>query len=353
MLKTSIRPAAAAAATLSLLALASVAWTVPARAAGSRTIVGQGVYVCQSKPVALAAEDYDVTLRISLNAPASVAPGETISLSGTATLQFPEKAYQQGKSLGETEADGYSDTLSIGATSNGKTTDVPANRWQTAPFPWRDPVVISAPITLHPFTVPADARGSLTITLPRNERRVPNTATKNPATVAFNGVANNKTSLGNVAEKLGCYLKGSSPGVIGAVPVRAAAPAAAAGPSQTSGAPTGTTAAPATSSGSTTAPVGETTPGAAAPLGALPDPAAAGPVESAPGGTASLSATQPSGAVTSGQAGYYAAASPRSGIFVNSSALLLAGGLVCLVALGYAFLTQYRLRNVQRAMDEG
>jgi hypothetical protein len=305
--------------------------------------------VCQSKPDGLREEDYDVTLRISLDAPASVAPGQTVSLSGTATLQFPEKAYQEGKQIGETEADGYSDTLSVATTVNGRTTDVPANRWQTAPFPWRDPVVISAPITLHPFTVPANASGSLTITLPRNERRAPNTATNHPATVAFNGVANNKTAAGNVPEDLGCYLQGSAPSVMATIPISSGGSGTGGAASSTTTAPGGAAAQPGTSGGTAGQPRTSAVAGAtsgSAPARTAPAGTAAG---SAPVGAAGLAGVPATGSATGD---LYATGSTRSGVFVSTNTLLLSGGLICIVALGYALLTRYRLRNLMRAMDD-
>lgn len=348
-MKTSLRNRAAVVAALALagsLGLLVVGgWSVPTQGASTRTIVAQSVYVCQSKPQGMPAEDYDVTLRISLKAPSSVAPGQTVSLSGTATLQFPEKAYQEGKQIGETEADGYSDTLSIATTANGRTTDVPANRWQTAPFPWRDPVVISAPITLHPFTVPSDASGSLTITLPRNERRAPNTATDSPATVAWNGVANNKTAAGNVPEDLACYLQGAAPSVLGTIPIssRAAAPRASTSNSTKSN--------PA-SPGDAAAQPGSATAGGAVPPGTSSGSPRAGtapnPMPNARGEVAGAPA---SGMTMPADAALSPASSPRSGVFVSTNVLLLAGGLICIAALGYALLAQYRLRILKRAVD--
>lgn len=341
-MNTTLRNRAAAAAALSLGVLAVVGWSVPTQGASTRTIVGQSVYVCQSKPEGLPAEDYDVTLRISLNAPASVAPGQTVSLSGTATLQFPEKAYQEGKQIGVTEADGYSDTLSIATTFNGRTTDVLANRWQTAPFPWRDPVVVSAPITLHPFTVPENASGSLTITLPRNERRAPNTATNNPATVAFNGVANNKTAAGNISENLACYLQGAAPSVMATIPITSAASKAGSTSSSTTKTSPGAAAQGSTPGGAAVQP--GTPVAAGAPPGSEPGPA--------PIGGAEVASTPPTDTTWSGQGDLYATGATRSGVFVSTSTLLLCGGLICILALGYAFLAQYRLRNLVRAMED-
>ena len=82
-MKKSIRNSVATAVFASLATLTAAGWNVPAQASGSRTIVGQGAYLCQSKPKGLPFETYNVTLRISLTAPASVAPGQTVSLSGT------------------------------------------------------------------------------------------------------------------------------------------------------------------------------------------------------------------------------------------------------------------------------
>ena len=275
-----------------------------------------------------------------------------MSLSGTATLQLPEKAYREGKQIGETEADVYSDTLSVATTTNGKTTDVAANRWQTAPFPWSDPVVISAPITIHPFTVPVGATGAIALTLPRNERRAPNTASSSPATVAFNGVANNKTTVGNVAENLGCYLQGTAPSTIGTIPITSTSSPARSGSTGSSGSSGSTT----TSGSTTQQSTGDTAPAAA---GAAP---AAGtsqeaPAESAPqasaGGATGLSGAQPGVTTMSTQGQLYpTSATTRSGVFISTTVLILIGALACFVALAYAFLTRYRLRSIRQAMDD-
>ncbi|GGO86193.1 hypothetical protein GCM10011584_07950 [Nocardioides phosphati] len=355
-MKSSFRQRAALAAAVSLVGLASTGWTVPSVGATQGGATGQGAYICQSRPKGLPVESYDVTLRMSLNAPTSVRPGQTVSLSGTASMQFPEKAYQDGKAVGETEADGYSSTLSVATTANGRTTDVAANRWQTAPFPWTDPVVITAPITFQPFTVPANASGSVTITLPRNERRAPNTATSSPATVAFNGVANNKTALGNVSENLGCYLQGTAPIVIARIPVTATATAPAAGTGASGGQRAVTSSAAASSATGSAGGTGSATPQAAAADPSLPDPGAGG-VAAPAGGVAaegaSVAAPYAGDAALQSQGGaaYPTATAPRSGVFVNTNVLLLSGGLVCLVALGYALLSQYRLRNLKRTME--
>lgn len=301
----------------------------------------------------------DVTLRISLTVPASVSPGQTLSLSGTATLQFPEKAYQEGKQIGETEADGYSNTLSIASTVNGRTTDVPANRWQTAPFPWRDPVVISAPITIKSFTVPANASGAITITLPRNQRAAPNTASSNPATVAFNGVANNKTAAGNVPENLGCYIQGGAPSVMGSIPISAAGGTSGTRTtSGTSGTPGGTTGT--TGGGTTTGSTGGGTTAGTAGMGtgATTD-GNSSTAGTAGGGTAQqltvggsnsapvVGSNAPTGAYQVG----YAAPQTRSGVFISTNVLIVGGALICLAALAYAALTGYRLRTIKKAMD--
>lgn len=310
--------------------------------AESRTIVGQGTYVCQSAPRGVPPKTYDVTIRMSLSAPSSVAPGDTLTLAGNMTMQFPYEAYQEGKRYGVTEAEGYSNTLSVGTTLGGATSDVSANRWQTAPFPWRDPLVISAPISFQPITVPADAQGEMTITLPRNERRAENTASNNPTTVAFNAVATNKTSAGDVSENLGCFLQGSGPGVIGTIPISS---------SQSEGNPgaSGQSAASSDPNGAATL----DGPGSSGQSGGAPGRGASnapsdGTATSAEDAIAAGTATDLHGGT--GQAPYPSAA-PPDGVYVPTNALLLGGGLVCAMALSYAALTNYRLRSIRRALE--
>lgn len=349
---TPLTKVAALAAAMVPLALASLTWSSPAQAA-TRTIVGQGAYQCQSAPDGFPSKTYNVTIRMSLKAPASVAPGASYSLSGSMTMQFPEEAYQEGKTYGVSEVDGYSDTLSVGTTVNGKTTDVAANRWQTAPFPWRRPVVITAPISIKPVKVPAGASGSIDITLPRNERAAPNTASNNPKTVAFSAIANNKTAAGNVSENLGCYLSGTAPTKIGSIPIRTSGSGGGTGDSGTT---TGEPAAPAGTAADAGAPTGAA-PNAGAPTGAAPGVVAhtgAAPGAGAPTATAGVPIGTAAGTVQGGTQGYGAytnTAAPGSGVFVPTNLLILAGGLICFVSLGYAALSQYRLSSAKRAMD--
>lgn len=356
---TLLTKVAVLAAAMALLATASLTWSSPVQAA-TKTIVGQGAYLCQSAPDGLPVKTYNVTIRMSLNAPESVAPGESVSLRGSMTMQFPEEAYQEGKTYGVTEVDGYSDTLSVGTTVNGKTTDAGANRWQTAPYPWKNPVVITAPISIKSFNVPAGASGSLVIKLPRNERAAPNTASRNPKTVAFNAVANNKTSAGNISENLGCYLSGTAPTTIGSIPIRTSGSSGGTADSGRAADP----AAPADTAPGAAAPA-DPAPGGAAPGGAAPADAAPGgaaaPADPARGAAAPTDAggapvDAAAGTVQSGTQGYAAdpytnAATTRSGVFVPTNVLVLGAGLICVLALGYAALSNYRLRSMKRSMD--
>lgn len=325
-----------------LLIVALSVLVSPGPAVGATTsLTAQSTYDCQASTAGSANANYKVTMRMQLDAPDAVQPGQKVDLAGVLTMQFDESLYNNAHLIGVSEVDGYSTTLSTTTLINGKKSVVFANRWQTSPAPLRDPIVVTAPITFPSFTVPSNASGTVELGLPQNET-VPNSVSSSPATVAFNAVANAKTSSGSLQLKLACYLSGTAPGVLGRIPVSATPsagqqqPAAAASGKPGVGLPASTPVAP----GAPAAQVPAPAPGAAVQPGAVAaSPTGSGVASSAAGDSPSATlASQPTAPTT-------------AGVYVPTGLLVFGGAAVCLASLAYAGLTNYRLRMIRRAME--
>jgi|GEM_PF-6856718 len=261
---------------------------------------------------------YDTGVSFQLDVPKSVKPGETVALKGVVALQFPEELRASIKSYVST-IDGSSDTLSVRLGINGRTTQLRADRWQTGKQPLGNPMVVKAPVSFPAFTVPANATGSITIDLPRNDV-TKNTAGSNPAKVAFTGKA-----VGypwNYGYDLACYRRENGVGRIASIPVASTA------------APT--TAAPAT---------GGQAPAAAAPAAAAPgaEPAAGNPF-AAETSSADQSAAAPAAAATEAITPVSAEA---DGVRVPGWLLLFGGVGLSLLLAFYAAWLHLRLRAIK------
>jgi|GEM_PF-1996092 len=331
-----------------------------AAAAGTMSLTAQTAYYCEASAAGSDNAFYTVTMRMQLDVPTSVQPGQSLALGGVLTLQFDETLYRNASLAGVSSVDGYSPTLSATSTIDGQKNVVLANRWQTSPAPLRDPIVVSAPVTFPAYTVPADASGDIALGLPQNGT-TKNIVSNAPSMVAWTGVANAEYAGGTIRFNLACNVKSGQPGVLGKIPVtQQAASGAPAGDSGTAPTPTQDTN---TATGSTAAPGGTTS---------TTDPSAASPVETsadqtsdqagnqtgaqtpgtavAPGGpTARAPVAQPGQTVTTVAA---PTSDPASGgLYLPTGLLVLSGAAVCFVAVAYAGLTNYRLRMIQKAMD--
>lgn len=307
-------------------------------AAATTTLTAQSTYLCDAYSPGQGSNTYKVTLRMRLNAPTSVAPGQTLNLAGQVTLQFDERLYASAKSYGIQSISGYSDTLSATSLVSGAKTVVKASRFQTSPQPIGDPIVVTGPISLQPFTVPASARGGVTIGLPQNNT-TPNPASSSPPSVAFTVYASASASVATFNVIFGCYMSSGSPGTLGTIPVVAhAAPAAsvgsASGGGQNQGAVGGHAAAASTAAAASNA------------ASAAPTTATASGSPASPGATSGSGSSQ---AVTTP----FTPASQETGagVYVPTGLLLFGGTLICVLALGYAAVTNARLRMIKRAMD--
>jgi hypothetical protein len=97
-----------------------------ASAAGTTTLSAQTAYNCEVNTPPPPPEDYSgsVTASIQLTAPSTVYPGETINLSRTLTLQFPENLRAAAIAYGDNSVQGVSTTVNVGVDAAGQSTDV-------------------------------------------------------------------------------------------------------------------------------------------------------------------------------------------------------------------------------------
>ncbi len=317
-----------------------------AQAAGTTTLSAQTAYNCQlfTSPPPPDMYNASVTASIQLSAPSSVYPGETINLSGTLTLQFPESIREVAIVGGFNTVQGVSTTINVGVDAAGTSTDVFADEWQTPPTAVGNPLQVSGVLTIPPLTVPKNATGTYELQMPENGATA-NTVESTPAKVAFTAVATASGPGGTSPIKVACYLPGSSP-ELGQIPIVAAPAAAtkttAAKTTAAKSSPVKTTAAKptaaktsATKSSSatkaTTAKTAGATKSAATPAAtATPQAAAATPAPASPSAAtapaaASTKAAKSTQASSSGAAGNAAAAA--SGASGNTGTAASAGGV--------------------------
>lgn len=293
----------------------------------ARTASVQAGYTCQmlAEGYPATGDPYEepVTISMQLQVPDQVAPGQSVALRGVFAMQFSESMRKLASDY-FTYIDGYSDTVSVRLTINGRTTTLRADRWSTGRTQIGNPMVVRGQLTFPSFTVPAGSSGSITIGLPHNDV-TKNTLWPEPKTVAMTGIA--RASGGRVPGfpseynyRISCYTPKANPGTVAVIPVSGAATAPTTGTPATGGAATG---APA-----------EGLPATTGDPAAVPTDAAGAPLASA--------GTQPVAGV----------ATAEQGVYVPARLLVLLGIVVCVGAAGYAALTHYRLGIVRDALDD-
>jgi hypothetical protein len=283
-------------------------------------------------------------VQIQLGVPTSVAPGETVSLRGTLKIQFPEEMRQTAQAIGIDTVDAYSSTISTFRTMGGQSAHYFADRWQSGPTPVRNPAEVSGPLTFPSFEVPENASGELKLQMPQNGATA-NITTNNPAKVAFTLYAELSGPGGTFNANSSCYLARANPAVIATVPVSSGTPPPGQGPTTTpdTNSPTSDpTSGPApTDPAAPDAGTGPSTPGA--DPGVLPvDPGAVPP------GT---SETPTSSGIAPGTEAYAPSAASGGGVYLSTGVLVLGGFAIILATIGYAALTNFRIRSIRRAMD--
>lgn len=313
----------------------------PARAAGTTAAKAQTGYTCQiqegnaAQPIATE----PMSLQVALDVPTSVAPGQRLALRGMLKLAFPEELSKAANGV-FTSADGYSDTMSMQV--NGHV--LRANRWQTAQVRIGDPIVVSAPISFPPITVPATPGRRMELRMAANGV-LKNPYFSTPSPIAFTATASASGPAGTFAFNLACYLTGGTPSVIARIPI-AAAPAdrAPAGPAGAPAAAAPRQSVPTTGQAPPSAPASGPAGGLAGASGAASyaPPAADGSRPSAaPVATAPLPATQPA-----------ADATTEHGVYVPTGLLLGGGAAVVGLSMAYALWAHARLRALQRILDD-
>ncbi|WP_232679368.1 hypothetical protein [Nocardioides sp. R-C-SC26] len=242
-------------------------------------------------------------LAISLQVPDSVAPGDVVTLTGSASVQAPEDIRSQGSALGFNTLDAISDSFSVGMTvGSGKRQVLLADRWQTGKTAFGNPLVVRAPLYFPAFKVPEDASGAITLELPRNEvvdrRPAPYRNANTPPRVAVEFLASASGNGTSITYVVSCWRSDTGSGRIASIPVTSSSGGGPSSPAAPSGTPSSTTApapgvVPEPTPGSTAGPVIGGTPSAAPSQepGAVPSGAPTSAVTVAPGTTAAPSST--------------------------------------------------------------
>lgn len=287
-----LRLLAATAVVLALLVAPTPLNPTPAAEAASAR--AQVTLICVYNDTNAAADararDQPTGLAISLDVPASVAPGDVVSLSGTATVQAPEDIRSQAAGLGFNQLDAISDTLSVGMTVGaGKRQVVTADRWQTGKTAFGNPLVVSAPLNFGSFRVPATASGSIKLELPRNEvlsrRPPPHSNPRTPARTALEFLASVSGNGAKATYLVACWRSDKGNGLIATIPVsKSAAPGTGSGnpgtgagqPPAAPGANPTTGATPGSIAPGATPPTGVASPGAPVAPGTGGTPTVAG-----------------------------------------------------------------------------
>ena len=339
-----------------LVAVASAAAVPsPAIAAGTITISGQAAYTCDLKVQTYPAEKSDVTMQMQLTAPATVQPGQTVALRGTMTLQFSEQVRQNTTAAGTTSVDGYSTSVSVVTKTAGTSGIQRADRWQTSPSRVSNPMQVTAPLSFPSFKVPDNATGAVQVGLPQNDVTDNIVLKDSTAKVAFSIVSRivGPAFAQGASVELSCFLPRENPAIIGSIPVtsagtvatgkptpsKKATPKAGSSGSQASGS--------AASPGSVAAssPVTPTAESATSTGGEVTvDGSTAVPADGS-GTTTQVAGAQDQLLATS-------APTENQGVYVPTSLLLLAGFGICAISLAYASLTNIRLRNLPRSLEE-
>lgn len=325
--------------------------TAPAEAAtGQAQVTLLCVYQAEGSPEDTRARSQPTGVSITLDVPDSVAPGDVVTLTGSASVQAPEDIRSQAAQLGYNQLDAISDSFSVGLTvGSAKRQVFTADRWQTGRTAFSNPLVVRGPLSFPAFKVPDDATGSVRLELPRNEvldrRPKPYSNGDTPPRVAMEFLA---TATGNGTSAtylVACWRNDGGAGTIATVPVRKAG-------ATTGGESTAPDSdqAPAAGSGTTSASAGPGGPGgsgSSASGGA--DPSAAPTAGAVPGAstTPGAAATAPpllEGATTTA-APTTAAASQDVTVPLW---LVVVAVLVGLAAYGVAGWNQLRLRSLRR-----
>lgn len=330
--------------------VAANASSAVARSSG-RAVTAQAAYECQGEAAGAPSDSDTASVQVQLGVPSSVAPGDTVSLRGSLKIQLSEKLRQRAQAFGVDTIDAYSNTMSTYRTMAGQSVHYFADRWQTGPTPIRNPMEIEGALNFPSFTVPANSSGGIKLQMPQNGATA-NIVTNNPAKVAFSVYMRIYGPGGTFNAKYACYFPRTNPAVIATIPVSAArqssdqrsAPVAESSPTTDAGA--GSTATGAAPGVSTT--VGG---GSEAAPGPVRSNSRAGAVGATQVGASEAGEVPPATGTVPAAAAYLPRSGAENGVYVSSGVLFLGGFTVILAALGYALLTNFRIRSIRRSME--
>lgn len=335
-------------AAFALSALGMSVGPVPASTAApaTKTVTAQVAYECAGEAAGAPSDKDAVSIQMQLTVPTSVAPGDTVNLRGTLKMQFSEKLRKRAQAFGVDEIDAVSTNLSTYRTLAGESTHFTAERWQSGPTPIRNPMEVSGALRFPAFKVPTDAGTELKLQMPQNGAADTN-VNSGPKKVAMSVAMAISGPAAKFDAKLACYLPRANPAVIVTIPVSNGKPAQQtpdSGGTPSSGGGSGSTpvtpGATQVDPGAPAAPSGgqpvtqdpETVTGSGSPGSPVQQPAVAS------GGGTQLTASP-------------ASAEPTNGVYVSTSALVLSGLLIVVASLGYAALTNARLRSIRRSLE--
>ena len=182
------------------------------------------VYEAQGSDPSDVPKDQPTGLSITLDVPASVAPGDVLTLTGSASVQAPEDIRNQASQLGYTTLDAISDWFSVGLTvGSGERQVFLADRWQTGKTAFSNPLVVRGPLYFPSFKVPDDAAARSAWSSPATRwstagPRPTRTATRRPkvAVEFLASVSGNGTSATYVVS---CWRNDNGAGTIATIPV--------------------------------------------------------------------------------------------------------------------------------------
>lgn len=112
---------------------------------------------------------YGFVASLELDLPDRVAPGDSIDLNGTFSVQVPEELRKLTDDY-FTTMQVISDDLTIPVNVGGNTTKVPVSRFDSGPMsPKEQPMIVRGSVGAEPFAVPGDASGEVRVGLPEND----------------------------------------------------------------------------------------------------------------------------------------------------------------------------------------
>ncbi|WP_414989821.1 DUF6801 domain-containing protein [Aeromicrobium sp.] len=201
---------------LACLLVAALTAPPAAQAAERQQSTVQLSYTCR---VAGVADPATVGLMFQIDAPASVAPGESVDVSGSVTLRLPENVRAAASYANITAVEGYSDTFTVPVTIGGQTAVVRTSRLVAPRNSVGNPLTVHASFTVNSFTVPTGATGQVVVAGPRNGTVTSPRQDLEPKMVAFTAMATAYGDTGAQSIGLFCYDTGGAGNPLTTIPI--------------------------------------------------------------------------------------------------------------------------------------